>query len=423
MKKLLNSIDVSLNWIGNRLKTDVNYLVKSSFWLTFGQGLTSLSSFGLAIAFAHFVPKETYGTYKYIISISAIVSTFMLTGIGAAVVQAVARGYDATLHAAFKISMKWSVFMVVGSLAAAVYYFFQGNTILAVSLVVIGLITPFLKSFEIYDAYLGGKKQFKRSAAYNVIEDLGSALAIFITMFFTNNAAIFVLVFFATNVITKGFFYRLISKEIKANHLEEKVDYDAFNYSKHLSLINILLNISAQIDKIIVFHYLGAAELAIYSFARAMPQQIRAGLASLGSIVMPRFAARSTNEVIDGIPKKFFLSLLVLGPVVIAYIIAAPYIYKIFFPQYMDSVFYSQIYATFLLIMGNLSDTAITAKKAIKEKYILSIGMSLFSLILMLILVQFWGILGIILAIVITKFVNSIVSFILVVRLRDKLPE
>lgn len=397
-------------------KTDMVYLTKSGFWLTFGQSITSLASFLLAIGLAHFLPKEIYGQYKYIISVAAIITTFTLTGIGSAVVQATARGYYGTLRKAFWINLKWSIFMTMGSLIGSIYYIYNQNYELGISLIIIAVISPVLKSFELYDAYLGGRKDFKRSSIYNSIEDTISAVSIFTTILLTNNVIIIVGVFFAINMLIKAFFYFKTVKDIPK---DSPIDYESIPYSKHLSFINIWLNISAQLDKILVFHYLGGLELAIYSFSTAIPKQVRSFIGMLGPMALPKLSERSAEEIKISVPKKFLTSLIILGPIVVIYIIAAPYIYKIFFPQYLDSVFYSQVYATFLLLLGNLSEIALKAKKAIKEQYIVSISLSIFNTILMLIMIHYYGILGIVLAVVITKYLGALLTFNLLKRIKD----
>ena len=69
-----------LRWSEKWTKTDMIYLARGGFWLTLGQVISSLSAFLLAIAFANLLPKETYGEYKYILSIASILAIPTLTG-------------------------------------------------------------------------------------------------------------------------------------------------------------------------------------------------------------------------------------------------------------------------------------------------------------------------------------------------------
>ena len=78
------------------------YLTKGGVWLVFSQVVSITSSLGLAIIFARFFSKENYGTYKYILSLAGIISTFKLTGLPAAITQSIARGYDGAFHVGFR---------------------------------------------------------------------------------------------------------------------------------------------------------------------------------------------------------------------------------------------------------------------------------------------------------------------------------
>jgi O-antigen/teichoic acid export membrane protein len=92
----------ALRWSQKYTKTDMVYLAKGGGWLSIGQVVEKLSALGLAIAFANLIPQETYGTYKYIISLGGIIAIFTLSGLRTAVTQAVARGYEGSLEFGFK---------------------------------------------------------------------------------------------------------------------------------------------------------------------------------------------------------------------------------------------------------------------------------------------------------------------------------
>ncbi len=127
-------------------KTDMIYLAKGGFWLTLGQGVSSVSSFLLAIAFANLLPKETYGTYKYIMSIVSLLAIPTLAGMNTAIIQAVARGYEGSVMPAFKTKVKWGLLGGLASLILTGYYYFQGNNTLAISFLITAVFVPFMDS-------------------------------------------------------------------------------------------------------------------------------------------------------------------------------------------------------------------------------------------------------------------------------------
>lgn len=398
-------------------KTDMVYLTKNSFWLTGGQIISSAVSFGMAIAFANLVDQKTYGIYKYIFSLVAIFSSFSLTGIGTALLQSIATGFDKTLKLAFKKTLIWSFPMILLTISGAIYYFLQDNFGIAISLIIIATLQPFIKSFELYGAFLKGKKDFSKGALFGAITDVITSAFILTTIFFTNNVVLMILSFFTSSFLINGLFYKHILKKINT---VSGIDTESISYSKHLSLINILSNISSQIDKVIIFHFLGAAQVAVYTFATAAPKQIRGFLSIASTIALPKLATKPAKEMLVSVRNSFWVSLSILIPIVTIYILAAPYLFKIFFPQYMEAVNYSRIYILFLLLMGNMSELGLTALKAIKQKYIINISSSILNIILMLVLSYFYGIWGIIFSILITKLATAIISYVLLIKLKTQ---
>ncbi|HEY4510903.1 MAG TPA: oligosaccharide flippase family protein, partial [Candidatus Paceibacterota bacterium] len=91
-------------------KTDMLYLAKGGFWITLGQGISTIAGLALAVGFANLISKEVYGTYSFILSLAGVISVLTLTGTRTAMTQAVARGFEGTLRASFWMSIRWSIF-------------------------------------------------------------------------------------------------------------------------------------------------------------------------------------------------------------------------------------------------------------------------------------------------------------------------
>jgi O-antigen/teichoic acid export membrane protein len=81
-----------LRWLQKYTRTDMVYVAKGGFWWIFGNVCVLLLSFVTMVAFSHWVPKEVFGAYQYILSTIAILSLFALPGMQSALVRAVAKG-------------------------------------------------------------------------------------------------------------------------------------------------------------------------------------------------------------------------------------------------------------------------------------------------------------------------------------------
>lgn len=412
MDRLKNYAIRLLLWLEKYTRTDMMYLAKGGFWTILAQIIVSSSTFLLAIAFAHYVSKETYGQYKYILSIASILGTFTLTGLGTAVLQSVTRGLDGTLKYAFWENIKWSAFAFLLTCGLAIYYFMHDNMALGIALLVVGSFSPFLASTNLYNSYLMAKKDFKRSAIYfNIIGNLFPAFCIFLTILLTDNPVVLVVVYFVSNTLIGLILYTRVVNIYKPNN---EVDSQSLNYSKHLSFIGILGTIADNIDQILIFHYVGGAQLAIYNFAVAIPAQIKGPMKGLSGLIFPKFVERSDTEIRRGMGNKILVLFVTTLAIIVAYIFLAPYIFDLFFPKYSDSIIYSQIFSLSLFAIISIpADSYLVAKKKIKEQYIGSISGSLIQIAILAIGVIWGGLLGLVIAQTTTKVLWGFLSITL----------
>lgn len=401
-----------LLWIQRYTKTDMMYLAKGGFWTLMSQITVTLTTFGLAVAFAHFIPKETYGEYKYILSIASILGLFTLTGLNTAVVKSVTLGYEGSLNDAFWKNIKWSGLFYILTLFAAIYYFINGNTVLASSMIIVGFFSPILNSTNLYDSYLTAKKDFRRSALYfNMIGNTIPSLCIFVTLLLTHKTLWLIFVFFSSNMLIGILLYFRIINIYKPNN---KVDEGIVNYSKHLSIIKILAGLASNLDQILVFHYIGPAQLAIYNFALAIPSQVKGPVKSMSSLILPKFAEGDENYIRKGMRNKYILVFATSIVFIAIYVFTAPYFFRIFFPKYIDSIFYSQILSFSLIGVVSIPvETYFVAKEKIKEQYIVNIIWPVIQIITMFFFMIQWGLLGLVFARVITKILWSLINILL----------
>jgi len=390
------------------VKTDMVYLTRGGFSFVLIQVFATVSALGTSIAFANLFPKDAYGAYKYILSIAGIIGTFSLTGLTTAVTQSVSKGFDGSLSEGFRINLKWSFGIVFISFGSALYYWIQGNSTLSLSLIIIGMATPFLSGYSLYGSYLNGKKKFEALSMLSLIRFGLPALTLISVVFFSNSAVVIVGAYFISHTLATYVCY-LISKFLFVSN--NTIDSNLEHYGKHLSFLGILNVIADQLDKIIVFKYVGAVELAVYSFAIAIPNQIWGVFKSVGQLALPKFANREIKEIQKEMYGKMFRLFLVLFVVTGLYIICAPFIFNVFFPQYVDAIPYSQIFAlTIPGLISGLPTTALHAKKAVKSLYYNNMIFAIIKILLLLSSVYFWGVWGVVIARVLYEYIGVIIS-------------
>jgi O-antigen/teichoic acid export membrane protein len=388
--------------------TDNVYIAKHGSYLATGNIISMIAAFFLSIAFARLLPKETYGQYRYILSIVAILAIFSLEGINKAVIQGVAKGFEGVFLTGFKTKIKWSLLGSLASIGAALFFWIQGNIEFTISFLIVAVFLPLFKSGEIYQSYLDGKKLFGRRISYATLIQVLATISIIVTLFLTKNLIILVLVYFLSYSTLRIIFLFLTIKKLKPNKAD---DPETIVYGKHLSLMGIIGLVVQQIDSVLIFYFVGPVQLAIYSFATLPIEYIRTPLQIIQELALPKLSTRPEQDIKKTLPKKLIKITILIVLVIVIYIVIAPYFYKILYPQYLESIFYSRLFALTLLVFPvSMMMLVLQAKMKTKQLYRVSILNSIIEIVLMVLLVSFYGILGAILAKLISQFLYFLLT-------------
>lgn len=331
-----------------------------------------------------------------------------LPGLQTAVIQSTASGFEGSIHKSTKTKFKWALWGSLACLVIGGYFLFKHNTVFSICFLIAAIFFPFMESASIYLSYLTGKKLFKPEVIYSSLTQIISSIVIIITLFLTKNIIILILAYFLSNTILRIYYsFKTIKKYPPNKNESEKT----IPFGKTLSLLEIVSTTADQIGKVLLFHFLGAIQLAIYSFAEMPTRQINSILRNLRLLAFPKIAARTPEDIQKTLLKKISKLFLFVIPIIIIYIFAAPYIFKFFFPQYLDSVFYSQLYILSLLAFPiTIVTLSFEAQIMKKEVYKTSLFASISRIILILILLPFFGIIGLVVAYLLNQLLGAILS-------------
>ncbi len=404
-----------LLWSQKYTRIDMFYLATSSFWSTTSFGFTTLFSIALTFTFANFLPVETYGLYKYILSLAGALAFLTFSGMNTAVTQAVANGHDGILPYALKFQLKWNLlFMVVSGLMAG-YYYTHANHVLAISLLILALTFPFISALNTYGAFLIGKKDFKRSSLWSVLTSAIYNLVMIGGIIFLKNIVLLVLVYSLANLLPQIYFYfRTIAlyKPVTRNPQEERA---LLKYGAHLSFMNIFSNLSQYVDKIVVFHFLGAIQLAIYGLALAIPERIRGYIKTYGSIILPKLSSKTVSDIRLVFYRRTFQSIILGSLISLGYIMIAPIVFKIFLPKYIESIRYSQVISLSFIFtgLGSYMGSVFQSQKMLRTLYISSVTAHISRVTSFILFGYLWGIWGVIYASLLVYVLGTFLNILL----------
>ncbi|MBI4812395.1 oligosaccharide flippase family protein [Candidatus Falkowbacteria bacterium] len=395
-----------LRWSEKWTKTDMIYLARGGFWLNLGHVISVFLGMVLMYAFANFIDKETFGIYKYILTVTGILSITTLTGMGTALTKAVAEGKEGDFLITLKHKINWGTIGALASLILSFFYYYKDNHTLSICFLIASIFIPLMDSFSIYDSFLIGKKDFKKSAQYSIFIKIVSTIFMLIGTILTKNIYILILIYFSTNTALRYFSLRFTINQYKPNN---ETAANTINYGKHLSLINLFTVAAQYLDSMLVFNFIGSAQLAAYSIAIAIPENIKNLFKFIQPLSMPKFANQTSEDIKKDIINKMIKTGIIMIAIIIFYIFAAPLLFKIFFSKYKEAVFYSQLFSISLIyFIIALPISALQAKGEQTKLYQFYTTTSIFQIIILLPAAYFFGILGIITARLISRFFQII---------------
>ena len=380
--------------------TDMMYVVKSGFWMN--ANFVFVSFFGLlsSVLFARLVSKDVYGTYQFVLSLASLIAVFAPNNISTAVVRSVALGNEGDLVKATRFQVRWGIIASLIAFAIGLWYLFHGNSKLSIAVMLIAAFVPTTFALNTWIAYLQGKKDYKRYFLYNAVSTIICYGGVISMLYFKRDFLwiAFGNIFFA--FIANLILYFLTKKKLDPGN---KTDPETIPYGTRLSIIGIPAGLVGQLDALLLFHYLGAPALAIYSFATFIPEKIAGGLKFIPIIAFPKFSEKNEEEVRSFFHKKIWWLLLFLGLMAGLYAAIAPFAFKLLFPAYTGAIAFTQVYAlSFFAIAAGVMQTALTSQKKTKELYSLTLTTPFVKATLLIVLMFAFGVWGVIWAQILT---------------------
>ncbi len=402
MKEKISNL---LIWSQKYTKTDMKYAAKGGFWLNLGKTGGFLVTFVTLIAFSRFVTQETYGAYQYVISTMGLFAVFALPGINTALVKSIVQKKEGTLEKGLKEKLKYSLLGSLPLLAISLYYFFRGNNIFGLTFLSTSLLFPLYQSTIIFTHFWQAKKNFKKKSLYDFLSHFFSALLVIPAIYYFENIFLIILVYLISHSFFRGIFLLKTLKQTK----NKEIDESALTFGKHLSLIQSIPSFVNHLDRVILWHFLGPIQVAVYSFGYLPVKKIQQ-LFPISQLTLPKLGDKDIRKIKAKIVEKTKILFLLMIPIVIILYFLASFFYQVFFPQYLNSIVYFQAFLLLLFILPfTLINSALIVELKKKEMYIANIASALLKLTLFLTLIPFFQIWGAVLAILIATFLKEVI--------------
>lgn len=388
---------------------------KNGAFVIAGKTVSFLASFVVVSVLARYVPRDVAGSYNYIISTLTIISLATLPGMNNALVRAVAQGHAGSVIPLLKKRLTWGMIGSVVCLGVGIVSWLQGHSTLGIAFFIAAPFVPLTDTFSNFAfSFWQGKKRFGWSALSHTAYYVGLAALSIPVLILSDNLVIIVTGVMIAQTIMGFTVFNAIKKSAVGSF-----DSRSARLGMHLTVMQSMRIIASNVDRIIVWNFIGPAATAIYTFA-ATPVLKAWQMIPIGTVSLPHLAQHEfTQTVKKQILHKTFLLFLITIPAAAIIIIVAPFIYTIFFPLYPESVKYFQILIVpIALSPAMLLKIALTAFHKTKSLYISEVITPIIKIVLMIILVIPFGLTGIAGAVVIGSCLDFTILFILFLKTR-----
>lgn len=315
-----------------------------STWTIFSQVFIVAMNFATVYVLANLLVPDDYGQFKLVTTWLGIALGVGYTGYVYTLSQKISRGEHYNIKKIYLETFLKSTPTFLGLFIISIYYFLNSNLNLGFGFLFSSFLAPILCVSTLVNVYYMGRKDFKMFALAQNFVDFFQLVAIVFLAYISDN---FILIMSGYLVSTLLLNIVIIYKsylDSKGAEVSQAVTKGATNeeyMQKKLNISGIIISISSQLDKLLIFHFIGAAPLAIYSIVTAVSDQAKTPTKAITSALFPRMTSDSFNK------RKLYQSFILLSAlnmlIFVFLILLYPTIFSFVFPKYKEYVYLANI--------------------------------------------------------------------------------
>ncbi|MDB5187730.1 MAG: polysaccharide biosynthesis protein [Candidatus Kaiserbacteria bacterium] len=317
---------------------------KDASWTTVSSVIITASNFALVYILANLMSPNEYGQFKLIGTWLAIAIGFGFSGYNYMIPQQIARNQYVDLNRAIRYTFVKSIPAAIALFCFALYYLAAANIHLGFGFVLAASTIPFVCAAAIINSYYLGKRDFPRMAITQNSVDIFQIACVAAVAYISGNFLLIISIFFIATIIGNIaiILYTLkrhVISGLPSNSSLEDVQQK--NAAKKINIASIVLGFTTQADKLLIFHFMGGVELAIYSIVTAISDQARVPTKIFGAVLLPRMASDNTSF------KRMlfiFVALMIFCAFLsVCLLFIYPILFEYVFPKYIDSVYLADV--------------------------------------------------------------------------------
>lgn len=369
MKVSFARFSPTLTFIGRKLGIDAHYFAKNSFIVLVGHAISILKGVVTGYLVARFFAQETYGSYQFILSIVSMLSLFTVPGLAHSVTRAWARGdsfsYKKITTYQLRVCGIGSL-LLIGCIPFLPYYNRQELWPLFLTAAILFPLPPI--AMVRFGGFTVGKAQFGVALKASIIWSVIVMIVTLGIIFLAPSATLLLLASMSIPSLVYLFMSRTIRPPQEAGRDRTK---QIVRYAWQLSLATIPIEVVWYVDKLLISHFFGLSQLATFSVAMLIPEQVKLLMKQFLPVTFSRQAqGEDTMERRMKILKVGSLGAGILAISIVLYIAVTPFLMPILFPQYdarMVSILTSIAAVTLLNVPGSFFAQYMEAQGMIRQ--------------------------------------------------------
>lgn len=346
MQEATRYLQNALQRIGKRLGVNANGLAHHSFMVTLSHIVSVLRGIVTGYLVARLFPRDLYGQYQLVLTVIGTLGAIGISDLYKAVARAIARGQPAAMWPVAKYQFYWCATESLFLIATLPFLHFFGRQELLWPMLVAASLFPFSQvAGLLLQSIVIGKQNFRLGMQVNVITTVAVILTMLVPLLVQPSISLLIVV---TMGIPAAVALFVSLRRLPKAH-ETAAAKEVFWYGAQLTLLNAPVTLSWYLDKFLVSRYYGLGQLAVFSVALLLPEQLKVWA---GELLPITFASQARGE--DSKPRRLKLLRIVFGLTFVfsgllaIYIAAAPWLFTVLFPNYTDAVGYTQLAAALL---------------------------------------------------------------------------
>ena len=379
--------------------------------------IASLDGFFLNVLLVRFLSIEDLGNYKLFFSILNILIIFSINGLGTSVTKSVVKRYPIFFMKATKTR---GLFSIIASLALIVlaFSYYSGSDI-KMALIYASFIVPIYFGFNNWEAYLYGRKDFKKIFLLNALIGGTRFIVCAVILIFYKNYLFTILAYLLIVSFYNLIFFFWISKKVKYGEVDKSKEKDNIKHGFKLTGASAVSVIAKNVERIILDSVSSATMVGIYSIFNVFPNFIKNSLKTLVNVPTVKLAAKSEKEnrriIRKGLYVIFFSGLVIFG----IFWFLTPLLLKFFFKvDDLEIIMYGRLLLIpIIFIPANFTIKYLCSYQGSGSSFFkLFTTLDITKLALLAIFIPLYKINGIIIALILAEFFSFIVLIIWFIR-------